>query len=91
MVDYFDDCLTKVGKETIDKFVRYLSMNSHCQSTRDFPDIGLFKDGIDKCQLTGSEIITKVFMLYICLCQTYIIECLPKIEEKVKPRFKTKV
>ena len=90
MVDYFDDCLTKVGKETIGKFVRYLSMNSHRQSTRDFPDIGLFKDGIDKCQLTGSEIITKVFMLYIYLCQTYIIEYLPKIEEKVKPRFKTK-
>ena len=89
LVDYFDDCLTKVGKETIDKFVRYLSMNSHRQSTRDYPDIGLFKDGIDKCQLTGSEIITKVFMLYICLCQTYVIECLPTIEEKVKPRFKT--
>ena len=89
IVDYFDDCITKVGKDTIDMFVRFLAMNSHRQASRDFPDIGLFKDGIDKCQLTGSEIITKVFMLYCCLCQTYIIECLPDIEKKVKPRYKT--
>ena len=33
-------------------------------------------------KLTCWEIIIKMFMLYTCLCQTYIIECLPNIEEK---------
>ena len=90
LLDYFDDCITSIGKETINSFVRYLAMNSHRQSTRDFANIGMFKDGIDKCQLTGSEIINKVFMLYLCLIQTYIIECLPQIESKLKNRFKSK-
>ena len=90
LLDYFDDCITAIGKDTLNSFVRYLSMNSHRQSTRDLPNISIFKDGIDKCQLTGSEIINKVFMLYLCLIQTYIIESLPKIESKVKNRFKTK-
>ena len=90
LIDYFDDCITAIGKETNNNFVRYLSMNLHHQSTRDFPDISLFKDGIDKCQLTGSEIINKIFMLYLCLTQTYIIECLPSIESQVKQRYKTR-
>ena len=90
LIDYFEDCLTTISKTTFDKFVRYLAMNCHRQSTRDYPDIGLFKDGIDKCQLTGSEIITKVFMLYLCLCQTYIIECLPTIEINTNERFKNR-
>ena len=90
LVDYFEECLTSIGKDTLDKFVRYLSMNSHRQSTNDFPDIGLFKDGIDKCQLTGSEIITKVFMIYLCLVQTYVIESLPRLESTSKQRYKTK-
>ena len=90
LLDYFDDCITSIGKETINNFVRYLSMNSHRQSSNEFPSIGMFKDGIDKCQLTGSEMMNKVFMLYLCLIQTYVIECLPELEAKVKNRFKSK-
>ena len=37
LIDYFEDCLTTISKTTLDKFVRYLAMNSHCQSTRDYP------------------------------------------------------
>ena len=90
LVDFFDDCITSVGKDTINIFVKYIAMNSHRQSNRYFPKIDIFKDGIDKVQLTGTEIIYKVFIIYLCLSQTYIIETLPKKEELAAQQYKSR-
>ena len=86
MLDYFDDCITTKGNKLIDIFVKYLAMNSHRQSTKDYPRIDLFKDGLDKCQLSGTEIVYKVYILYLCLIQTYVIETLPVEESQSKQR-----
>ena len=90
MLDYFEDCLTSKGEMLIDKFVKYLSMNSHRQANRDFPKIDVFKDGLDKCQLSGTEIIYKVYIIYLCLVQTFVIRQLPKDEANSKRRYKKK-
>ena len=90
LLDYFEDCITTKGNNMLDKIVKYLSMNSHRQSDRQYSRIDLFKDGLDKCQLSGTEIIHKIFMLYISLIQTYVINCLPETEESCKQRYKKK-
>ena len=90
LLDYFDDCITSKGESMLDKIVKYLSMNSHRQSDRQYSRIDLFKDGLEKCQLSGTEIIHKVFMLYITLIQTYVINCLPEVEETCQQRYKKK-
>ena len=90
LLDYFDDCITSKGESMLDKIVKYLSMNSHRQSDRQYSRIDLFKDGLEKCQLSGTEIIHKVFMLYITLIQTYVIKCLPEVEQTCQQRYKKK-
>ena len=65
-------------------------MNSHRQSDRSFPNIDIFKDGLDKCQLSGTETVYKVYILYLCLIQTYVIETLPSEEAQSRKRFKKK-
>ena len=90
LLDHFDDCITSKGDNMLDKVVKYISMNCHRQSDRQFPNIDIFKDGLEKCQLSGSEIVHKVFMLYITLIQTYVINCLPTIEANCQQRYKTK-
>ena len=90
LLDYFDDCITSKGESMLDKMVKYLSMNSHRQSDRQYSRIDLFKDGLEKCQLSGTEIIHKVFMLYITLIQTYVMNCLPEVEETCQQRYKKK-
>lgn len=88
VLDYFDDCITNNAYKLINTMVKYLSINYHRQSSKKYPEIHIFKDGLDKCQLTGSEIITKVFMLYLSLIQSYTLSELPKIEKDVNPRSK---
>ena len=90
VLDHFEDCLTTKGDNMLNTIVKYLSMNSHRQSNRQFSRIYLFKDGLDKCQLSGTEIIHKVFMLYITLIQTYVINTLPEEEKSCQQRYKKK-
>ena len=71
----------------LNKLTKFISYNWHRQSDRSFPSIALFKDGLDKAQLTGSEIMFKVFMLYICLIQTNSYQVL---KEWGDPRYLTK-
>ena len=90
LIEFFDDSITSNGKSLLDDLVKYISMNSHRQATSEYPSIHIFKDGIDKCQLTGTEIIYKIFIIYLCLIQTYFITQLPQLEQNSKERYKTK-
>ena len=90
LLDFFDDCITSKGNEMIDSIVRYLAMNFYRQSNKEFPKIHIFKDGLNKCQLTGTEIVFKIFILYLAMIQTYTLEQLPLIENNVSQRYKKK-
>ena len=38
----------------------------------------------------GAAIIHKIFIIYLCLIQTYFISTLPQLEQNAKERYKTK-
>ena len=70
--------------------VKYLAINYHRQSSKKYPNIHISKDGLDKCQLTGTEIVFKVFILYLVMIQTYTLTQLPLVEQKVSQCYKKK-
>ena len=90
LLTFFNNCITAVGKSFINRMVKYLAINSHRQADRTFPSIHIFKDGLDKCQLSGSEIIFKIFVLYLSIIQTNSINMLPKLEGSEDNRYKQK-
>ena len=57
------------------------------QSCRDHPSINLFKDGIEKDKLTGKEILSQFFILYLCLIQNYVLERFIEIESSSMARY----
>lgn len=90
MIQFFEACITSKGAELIDRVVKYISCSWHRQSSREFPCIQKFKDGYSKKLLTGSEIMYKVFVLYLALIQSYTLNNLPKVESGCAQRYKTK-
>ena len=90
ILDFFEECITSVGYSIIDRTVKYLSINSHRQSNRNYPSIHIFKDGLNKCQLSGTEVIFKIFMLYLSLIQTNSMKLLPLAEASLKDRHRQK-
>ena len=90
LLAYFDLCLTKAGKELLDVVAIYLANNYHRQASKGFPNINIFKGGIEKPKLTGSEMIDKVFIIYLCLVQSYTFKELPVRERSSKHRYKEK-
>ncbi len=89
-LNHFENCITQPGKDFLNTIVKYLAMNYHRQSARNYPDIQLFKDGLDKSQLTADEVMYKVFILYLTLVQGYVFKTLPLVEQKAAHRFKSK-
>ena len=87
---FFGDCLTKKGKIFYNEIVSYICRNWSRQSSRNYFDIYLFKDGYERPQLTGGEVITQSFVLYLTLIQTHTLMELPKVEANVSRRYKTK-
>jgi len=90
MNGYFFDCLTKPGSDMCKQVCRYLAINCQRQSARNYFDIQIFKDGLEKPQLTGSEIMSQTFMIYLCLVQSVTLTNLCSIERESKERYKTK-
>ena len=87
---FFSDCLTKPGKKFFNAIVKHLCANWCRQSARNYFQINLFKDGFERPQLTGDEVITQTFVLYLALVQTHTLNNLPNIESSIKKRYKTK-
>jgi len=87
---FIDDCLTTPGKKFLNEMAKYIAKNWHRQSARDYYDIQLFSQGIDRSQLTGGEVISQTFIIYLCLIQTYTMNQLISIEKNQKKRYKTK-
>ena len=78
----FYKCCTIKGLKFLDRVSKYISMHWHRNSSRDVPPIQMFKDGINsKKKFTGDEEISHLFILYLCLCQTYSLEQFVKIEQ----------
>ena len=90
LLDYFNDCITSKGLGVLDTMAKYLANDYHRQSSKKYPNIHIFKDGLDKCQLTGTEIVFKVFILYLVMIQTYTLTQLPLVEQKVSQCYKKK-
>lgn len=90
MNGYFFDCLTKPGSDMCKQVCRYLAINCQRQSARNYFDIQIFKDSFERPQLTGSEIMSQTFMIYLCLVQSVTLTNLCSIEHDAKERYKTK-
>lgn len=87
LLSFFFDSVTQKGLEVLDKVAVYLAMNWHRQSDKDLPNIQMFKDGIQKTQLTGDEVVSQVFMLYLVMSQSYTIREFMKAEQSCNRRF----
>ena len=68
--------------------MKFISTNHHRQSYKEFSKIQLFKGGLNKPILTGSEIIYKMIVIYLSLIQSYTLLNLPKIEQGINGRYK---
>ena len=90
MKDHFFSTITVPGLKTVDKVAKYISLNWHRQSSRNFPNIQIFKDGLQRSHLTGREILSQIFIIYLSLTQTYVMKQLPNIERNADCRFKMK-
>ena len=89
MMTYIFNSLSVPGMELINDLAKYISTRWHRQSNRQYPNIFLFKDGINKKMLTADEVSYQLFMLYLVLQQTYIMNELPLLESNAQ--FRTKV
>ena len=90
LLDIFFDCITSKGLEVLDKIAKYLAVNWHRQSNKEFPDLQPFKDGIRKKKLSGDEIVAQAFIIYLALTQSYCLRTIVETEQKTKARFKTR-
>ena len=89
-INHFFETITIPGLDFLVEVGKYISLNWHRQSARDFPNIQIFKDGLQKKHLCGKELFSQLFMIYLSLVQTYTMKFIPNIERTSQPRFKLK-
>lgn len=82
MTTTFYKCCTVKGSKYLDCVSKYIATNWHRNSCRNVPSIQLFKDGIMcKKKLTGDEEISHVFIIYLCLSQSYTLQKFVEVEQ----------
>ena len=86
----FFNSITSKGLQILDRVAKYIALNWHRQSDKDMPNLQPFKEGIQKKHLTGDEVLSQTFMIYLSLVQSYSMEEFVKVERSGKPRYKTK-
>ena len=86
LLTFFSNAVTSNAMKLIDSMIKFFSANYNRQSSREFPDVGMFKDGFSKTHLTGKEFINQLFVLYISLIQTYSMERLPLLDSRGRKR-----
>lgn len=89
-IHHFFETITIPALDFFDNVGKYISLNWHRQSARDFPNIQIFKDGLQKNHLCGKELFSQLFMIYLTLIQTYTMTYMPAIERSSQPRHKLK-
>ena len=87
-IKYFLEHITSKCKDTLDLMVQNMSRISCRQSDRSLPNIGLFRNGIDKVKLTGSEKGTQLFMLWLVLIPKNHGICLIDTEMNAPAKYK---
>ena len=82
MTTTFYRCCTVKGSKYLDCISKYIATNWRRNSCRNVPSIQLFKDGImSKKKLTGDEEISHVFIIYLCLSQSYTLQKFVEVEQ----------
>ena len=66
-IKYFLEHLTTKCKDSLDLIIQNMARMNCRQSDRSLPNIGLFRHGVDKVKLTGSEKGNQLFMLWLAL------------------------
>ena len=87
-IKYFLDHITSKCKEKLDLIIQNMARNNCRQSDRSQPNIRLFRNGIDKVKLTGSEKGTQLFMLWLALIPTDHRQYLINIELSAPQKYK---
>lgn len=67
VLEYFLDHVTTKCKKVLDQIVQKISFHFYRQSDRNIPNIRLFKNGLEKAKLTGSEYGDLLFMVYLAM------------------------
>jgi hypothetical protein len=89
-INHFFESITIPGLDFLVEVGKYLSLNWHRQSCRQYPNIQIFKDGLQKKHLCGKELFSQLFMMYLALIQTYTMKYMPRVERESNPRHKMK-
>ena len=90
IVDVFFNSITSSGLKVLDEVTKYIAINWHRQSNKDYPDLQPFKDGLQKKKLSGDEVVAQVFIIYLSMSQTYTLKAFYDAESKSSLRYKTK-
>ena len=90
LMTFVGTSLTNPVLKIINTVIKYLSMNWNRQSSKDHPNIQMFKDGLDKSHMTGKEIIDQLFIVYLSLIQSYVMKTVPSLEQKSSSKCKKK-
>ena len=88
LMTFVGTSLTNPVLKIIDTVIKYLSMNWNRQSSKDHPNIQMFKDGLEKSHMTGKEIIDQLFIVYLSLVQSYVMKTIPNVEQKSSSKSK---
>ena len=89
-IHHFFETMTIPGLNFLGEVAKYISLNWHRQSARDFPNIQIFKDGLEKKHLCGKELFSQLFMIYLSLIQTYTMMYIPALERSSQSRHKVR-
>ena len=89
-LEIFFDSITSNGFKILDQVGRYIAINWHRQSNKDYPDLQPFKEGIQKKKLSGNEVIAQAFIIYLSMAQTYTMTALVAAEKDSPQRYKTR-
>ena len=88
VIDYFLDRISNRCKHVLDEIVRRISIHFHRQSDRNTPNIGLFKNGVEKTKLTGSEHGDLLFMIYLAMLPLESKQALVSADQKAQTPYR---
>ena len=71
----------------LDKVAIYIANNWHRQSSRNYPDISIFRNGITEDKLTGKEVLSQCFIIYLCLLQKNVRNKFVRLEISSDARY----